>query len=530
MIPRIFHQIWVGPNPFPDEFRVYQESWLTHHPEWQLRFWTEESLPADLRRPEVLDRLRVPAERSDILRLETLWREGGVYLDTDFECRRSIEPLIAEADFFAAYLKPGRVNNAVIGAVPGHPILDRALTELTPRRNHGYDKQAAGPLYLDRLLKEYPEVMIFPPAVFYPATPAERARAVAVHHAARSWKDSAGFRAATELAQKRLAEAEHELRRVRGECDELTRRLAALRSGTPGIIASPSDRTRLRGALAAFPGARTAASTAWHLRELLRPTRLAPLAEPVLERGRNASAAARTALARRRTPPEPELEVPRILHLVNLGHSEPATSFARRRRAWARLHPHWRIRVWTEEDLPPGMRPEVYQPLRAAGERSLAVRLEVLRRHGGVAIDERLEPLRALDHALAGAELVGVDGGEKVVPSLVAAVAAHPVVERALAGLQFVEYHGQPPPPLALTPADFRGAERGLLPRAAVDPRTPDELDAALARDPAVVRDDDTNAREETLATEVRLDEIRREVEAVELERAALEAELARIV
>ena len=52
------------------------------------------SLPGDLRRPEAAERLRAPAERSDILRLELLWREGGVYVDTDFECLRSIEPLL----------------------------------------------------------------------------------------------------------------------------------------------------------------------------------------------------------------------------------------------------------------------------------------------------------------------------------------------------------------------------------------------------------------------------------------------------
>jgi inositol phosphorylceramide mannosyltransferase catalytic subunit len=530
VIPRIFHQIWVGPNPFPEEFRVYQESWLTHHPDWQLRFWTEENLPIDLRRPEVLERLRVPAERSDILRLEALWREGGVYLDTDFECRRSIEPLIAGADFFAAYLKPGRVNNAVIGAVPGHPILDRALAELAPRTKHGYDKEAAGPLYLDRLLKDYPEVLIFPPAVFYPATPAERDRAVAVHHAARSWKGPAGFRAATEKAQARVAQAELELRRVRGERDKLRRRLAAVSSGAPDI-SSRWSRERVRGAVAAVPGARAAASRAW----LLRPERLAASArarleplEPLVEAVRDASTRARTAVARRRTPLGPELELPRVLHLVNLDHAEQAAVFARRRRSWARLHPHWEIRVWSECNLPSGMRPEVYEPLRAPGERSHAVRLEVLHRWGGVAVDERLDPLRELDPALVGAELVGIDGGGEIVPALLAAVANHPVIGRALARLQFVEYHGQSPPSLALSPADFQEEKRRLLPRAAIDPRTSGEHEAALARDPACVHDD--AARVETLAIEVRLDQLRRQVEAAERERAALEAELAQTV
>ncbi len=226
MIPPIIHQIWVGPDPMPDEFQEYRRSWQRHHPGWEVRLWTEETVPEGVRRPEVYDRLRVPAERSDILRLEVLYRYGGVYVDTDFECRRSIEPLIDGADFFTAYLKPGRVNNAIIGSAPEHPILDRALAELRPRQFHGYDKHAAGPLFFDALVKQYPEIRIFEPELFYPVTPAQRERAVAVHHAARSWKDAKGFREATLIAEQRLAQAQAELDLTRAELERTRAKLA----------------------------------------------------------------------------------------------------------------------------------------------------------------------------------------------------------------------------------------------------------------------------------------------------------------
>ena len=124
----------------PDEYATYRKTWMRHHPQWEHRLWTEASLPADPRRPEVLERIRHPVERADILRLEVLWREGGVYVDMDLECRRAIEPFVGEADFFTAHLKPKnmrgsgfRVNNALIGSVPGHRLLDRALDELRPQ-------------------------------------------------------------------------------------------------------------------------------------------------------------------------------------------------------------------------------------------------------------------------------------------------------------------------------------------------------------------------------------------------------------
>ena len=193
VIPRIFHQIWVGPNPMPEEFRRYQKTWRDHHPSWEFRFWMEETIPTDLRRQEVYERLRVPAERADILRLELLYRFGGIYLDTDFECRTAIEPYLDDIEFFTAYLKPGgRVNNAIIGSTPGHPILDRALNELRPREYHGYDKAAAGPVFFDRLIAEHPEVKIFDAALFYPATPSNasmRSRSTTRREAGRTQKD-----------------------------------------------------------------------------------------------------------------------------------------------------------------------------------------------------------------------------------------------------------------------------------------------------------------------------------------------------
>jgi inositol phosphorylceramide mannosyltransferase catalytic subunit len=237
VIPHILHQIWVGPDPFPEEFARYQETWLRHHPEWELRFWTEENLPADVRRPEVLERLRTPAERSDVLRLDVLWNFGGVYLDTDFECRRPIDDLIDGADFFIADLKPGRPNNAVIGAVAQHPILDRALREARFREFIGYDKAGTGPLFLNTVLKDYPDIKVFPPPAFYPATPAEREEAVAIHHAARSWQDATGFRAATLRAEQRLADAQRELHRTQ-------RRLEAAERKAAGLRRSPLDRLR----------------------------------------------------------------------------------------------------------------------------------------------------------------------------------------------------------------------------------------------------------------------------------------------
>lgn len=231
-IPKVFHQIWLGLDPFPKEYEAYRRSWLRRHPGWQLRVWTEGDLPDDLERKEAYERLRQPAERSDVLRLEVLHRHGGVYLDADFECLKSIEPLLEGVRFFCAYNDPGRVNNAIIGSVPGHPLLADAIREVRPRATYGpVDKDGTGPLFFNRMVAAHPGVTIFDEELFYPRTPEAAAGAYAVHHAARSWKAPADLLKDAVRAEQRLALAQDELARMEKRYALAQEELAALRGG-----------------------------------------------------------------------------------------------------------------------------------------------------------------------------------------------------------------------------------------------------------------------------------------------------------
>ncbi len=232
LIPKVFHQIWLGPDPLPKEYAALQRSWTSRHPGWELRLWTEDTLPDDLERREIYERLRRPAERSDLLRFELLARHGGVYVDADFECLRSIEPLLDGVTFFCAYNDPGRVNNAIVGSVAQHPLALRAIRELRPRETYGpVDKEGTGPLFLNRLVADFPEVTIFAEELFYPRTPAARESAYAVHHAARSWKDPADLALDAVRAEQRLAVAQDELAKTTRRYELARAELEALRRG-----------------------------------------------------------------------------------------------------------------------------------------------------------------------------------------------------------------------------------------------------------------------------------------------------------
>jgi inositol phosphorylceramide mannosyltransferase catalytic subunit len=244
MIPRVIHQIWIGPDPLPDEHRRWIETWRRHHPNWEHRLWTEDSLPEDPIRPEILERLRAPVERADILRLEILYRHGGVYVDTDVECLRPVDEVLAGHDFVGVCVKPGRMTNTFIASVAAHPLLERALQEVRPldvywtlSAPRDAFKEVAGPPLLRRLVADYPDVELLEPRVFFPATDEERERAIGVHHLARTWHNVTALRAAMRQAERRLEETKRELERERRRHTATKKRLARIegRSGKPGV-------------------------------------------------------------------------------------------------------------------------------------------------------------------------------------------------------------------------------------------------------------------------------------------------------
>lgn len=205
--------------------------------------WTEDSLPPDLVRPECYERLRHPVERSDLLRLEALYRFGGVYVDMDVECLKPLEPLLEGVTLFVGRLDSGRLTHPIVGSTQGHPLVARALREVRPLEFHGYDKRATGPDFFASIVGDDPEVTILPPELLFPKTPAERRSAFTVHHEARSWKDAEGFRKDAEKAQRRLARA---LERI-DELEQLQEEAAARTQALEAELRAAQARLRRAG-------------------------------------------------------------------------------------------------------------------------------------------------------------------------------------------------------------------------------------------------------------------------------------------
>lgn len=167
----------------PESFERWGKRWAELHPAWEIRLWHEGNLP-HLDNGELFDAAaeyvhepRVGQFRSDVARYEILRDHGGVYVDCDFEPRRSIDELLrlAEGGCFACWEEPGRwVGNSIIGAKPGHPFLAELVAGL--RRSAGRAKNPtvpsviSGPIYLSRIYnrRRGRDVRVFPRTFFYP--------------------------------------------------------------------------------------------------------------------------------------------------------------------------------------------------------------------------------------------------------------------------------------------------------------------------------------------------------------------------
>ncbi len=148
-IPKVLHFIWVGPKPFPRESIENVRSWIAKNPDWTIKFWTDRDRPLphkqmvlarvqDLQFIQLFDCYKKSdnyAEKSDLLRYEILYQEGGIYVDHDVKCFQPFEPLCRAYDLFCGMEMPYQTSlsssvlptNNLVGSRPGHPILKRVM-------------------------------------------------------------------------------------------------------------------------------------------------------------------------------------------------------------------------------------------------------------------------------------------------------------------------------------------------------------------------------------------------------------------
>ena len=210
-IPKIIHQIWIG-SPLPRKYYRWQKSWQEHHPDWEYKLWTDKDIEEfGLTNKHWYDKTPNLAQKADIARYEILYRFGGVYVDTDFECLQPLDVFHHTCDFYTGIAQWHRFKlfNGLIGSAPGNPILKECIETMNLNVKHHPDPRinvtyTTGPWYLTRcfLQKEGDSgrCVAFPSNYFYPwpwilkneKRPQQIVRWIkpesfAIHHSEESW-------------------------------------------------------------------------------------------------------------------------------------------------------------------------------------------------------------------------------------------------------------------------------------------------------------------------------------------------------
>lgn len=147
-IPKIIHYCWISGDPYPEEVIKCIESWESKMPDYKLILWDKDRCKS-LNIPFVNDAItnKKYAFAADIVRVAALYKEGGIYLDTDVIIYKNLEPLlkgnyVSFMEVWNSVLKRKKIKDkyghtigvkgmglqaAVMAAEKGHPFLASLL-------------------------------------------------------------------------------------------------------------------------------------------------------------------------------------------------------------------------------------------------------------------------------------------------------------------------------------------------------------------------------------------------------------------
>lgn len=243
LIPKVIHYCWFGRGEMPELVQTCIASWHTHMPTWQFKLWSEDTIAQVLCKPTSDSSLKGREEHtslksslkwldympryvqeaydakkyafvSDYVRLWALEREGGLYMDVDFEVYKPFDDLMEQYAAFAGYegSKKNPVMMGVIAAEAHHPwIQDMMATyadrrfikedgslDMTPNTGYFYYWMTKQGFIADGVEKDWNGVHILPVECFCPGlTTGENLRCERTyceHKGLHSWSGNGGWK------------------------------------------------------------------------------------------------------------------------------------------------------------------------------------------------------------------------------------------------------------------------------------------------------------------------------------------------
>lgn len=123
-IPKKIHYCWFGGSPLPKSAVRCINSWKKYCPDYEIIRWDETNFDTGCNAycAEML-RLKKWAFLTDYVRLKVVYEQGGIYLDTDVQIIRPLDPLVERGPYMG-FENTGRVATGLgFAAEKGNAII-----------------------------------------------------------------------------------------------------------------------------------------------------------------------------------------------------------------------------------------------------------------------------------------------------------------------------------------------------------------------------------------------------------------------
>lgn len=131
MIPKTIHYCWFGGNLKPKLAKKCLDSWKKYCPDYEILEWNEGNY--DISAAPLYVRQAYEAKKwafvTDYVRLQVVWENGGIYLDTDVELLKGLDDLLDNEAFFGFEDEVNIATGLGFGAEKGHPILKDVMED-----------------------------------------------------------------------------------------------------------------------------------------------------------------------------------------------------------------------------------------------------------------------------------------------------------------------------------------------------------------------------------------------------------------
>ena len=208
MIPKVIHYCWFGENPLSELAQKCIASWQKYCPDYEIKEWNESNF--DLNSCSYVKEAYAAkkwAFVTDYVRLYAMVTEGGIYMDTDVEVIKPLDPFLQHSAF-SGFEDEVNIPTGIMACEKNFPLFKELLEDYNDRhfiKPDGKYDLTTNVVTITNLCKKHGFVgnnsqqnicgfALYPHDVFCPKSHETGIitltnRTVTIHHFSGSWKN-----------------------------------------------------------------------------------------------------------------------------------------------------------------------------------------------------------------------------------------------------------------------------------------------------------------------------------------------------